>query len=509
MNRSKILWIGLLASLAVGTWQPAVYGQESVTRNPDALAAFNQGMEQLQQENFKDAIALFSQAVEVDNTFAAAYVGLGEALLKLEDYEAAIQRYSEALNYDQNIALAYNGRGECHQEMGNIELAINDFNSAFELDRNDPRIAANLGDVLINYVRDAKRAIQALTTAIDGDPENAEAYRNRGMAHAQLKELDEAIADVGKSIELDGENYESHMTLASIYLFEEDLPMAVEAVSRAIEVYQPKESSDPDVYVNGYLTLADARLNIAKDLVDDRDAQNAMYEQVIADTEAVLEEYPDRYPETGFALYRRGLAQRMLGQFGDAVKSLTDAIQIVPPGEVSTYMGSAFFRRGICWHNQGQGSLARGDFEEAAGIDYEDPLPFMWIGFTYSQEEEYRQAIDQFSEAIARKPNLTIAYVNRGLAYFQLEEFNKAVENFNEAIRSDPANAEHYYMRGKAHRIMQEDEKAKDSFYLATLNDEQSALYRREMAATLRTLGEDEEADSYDSQARELESTQQ
>jgi len=485
----------------------SVPADAQITRDPEAEAAYTAGKEQLKQEKWEEAIADFSKAISIDSGYAEAYLGRADALRALEDYSTALENYSHALEMNDQLASAYNGRGVCYREMNQIDLALSDFNNASDLDRRDPEIAANLGNLLIDpRVNDPVSALRWLDKAIELDPKNAEAYRNRGWAHAQMREFDQAIADLKKSIELDPEEYETYSTLASIYFFQDDFKSGIEAISQAIEKYKPKKSSDPEKYISGYLSRADAKLRLAKKEDTDPARRKSLFEEVIADTDVVLGEFPDRYPEAGVALLRRGLALRLLGRFAEASKALTDAIQLVPAGSESPYLAEAYLKRGICWHYQGQDSLARGDFQEAASIDFEDPLPQLWIGFTYAQEQDYRAAIESYGEAIAKDPSFALAYVNRGLAYMQLGEFKKAIENFNEAIRNEPTHASHFYKRGVAHLRLHEYQKAFDSFHLATLNDENMAEAFDGAAKALKGLGRSELAAQYERRANALKS---
>jgi tetratricopeptide (TPR) repeat protein len=194
----------------------------------------------------------------------------------------------------------------------------------------------------------------------------------------------------------------------------------------------------------------------------------------------------------------------MLLRYGEAIKMLTDAIQMVPGGDAS-YLGEAYLKRGICWLNQQEPDLARRDFEQAASLNYEDPLPYFWVGLTHAQEEEYRKAIDSYGDAIAKDPGQTSAYVNRGLAYMQEEDYQKAVDNFNEAIRLEPTESEHFYKRGVAYMWMEEYEKAFNSFELATLFNEKHAKAFRAVAIALRKLDRGNLAEQYENSAAELE----
>lgn len=486
---------------------------EAQNRLPEATAAYEEGTKALEAKDYDAAIAAFTKAAEVDNTYAEAFLGRADALREQEDYSAALTAYNQARDINPKLAAIYNGRGVCYRELGQIDLALNDFNNAMELDRTNPETAKNLGDILVNRTQDPANALRVLDKAVELNPEDAEVFRNRGLAHAQLRRFDEAEKDIAKSVELKDDDFETYSMQASVYLFQdkaEKMPAVIEALTKAIETYpnrEEQESTDPKTYAQGYLLRSDAYLKLANDKKNSREKRDEYYDLVIADADSVLEESPDAYPLSGQALYRKGVALRMEGKYGDAIKAFTDAIQQMPPGESGGYAAEAYLMRGICWHMQGENRLARGDFQQAASIDYTDPRPQMWIGFTYAEEDDYRSAIDSFGEAISKNPNFSLPYINRGLAYVQLGEYQRAAENFNEAIRVDPNNAENFNKRGRVYMLLKEFEKAYNSFHLATLNDEDNVEAFESAAEALRQLGRGSAAETYQKRANELKTT--
>lgn len=474
-------------------------------RTPEAETAYQAGLEQLEQENWEAALTAFSQAVEIDDTDVEALIGIGDALRGLEDYGSAQQSYMGALLLDDQLARAHYGQGVCFREMGDINSAFASFNNAVDIDRNDPEIAADLGDLMVNNTEDAVGAMRLLDKAIALDPTNADAFRNRARAHAVMGESEEAIADLLKSSELDPTAYETFDTLARVHLNEEEFEEAISAFQQAIEAYEPEKNSDPILYANGYLELARTRLRLATQDDTTPARREKLYEAVIADTEKVLEEFPDQMPEAGFARYRQGQALRLQKRYGESIKALTEAIQLIPGGREGSYIANAYLKRGICWHYQGQDSLARPDFMDSASIQFEDPLPHLWLGYSYAQEGDYRKAIESYGDAVAKSPNFALAYMNRGLAYMQLGEFGKAVDNFNEAIRHEPTQPEHYFKRGVAHLKREEFQKALDSYDMAILYDKDVAKYHRGAALALRALGHESLAEQQEAHVRELE----
>ncbi len=485
--------------------------EAQLTRDPQATAEYEEGMELLEAEKWDDAIVAFSKATDIDNTFAEAYVGRADALRELEDYTNALTLYRQAESINPKIPGIYLGRGICYREIGEINLALNDFNNAMELDRNNPEVAANLGDLLTNRVQDPTSALRVLDKAAELDPSNAEVFRNRAFAHAQMRHFDEAEADMAKSVELKDDDFETFAMQANIYLFQdkpEKLPLAIQALTKAIETYKPEETTDPKTYVQGYLLRSDANLKLATDSRTPEEEREKYFQNVIADANAVLAEAPDQYPLSGQALYRKGVALRMESVFGEAIKAFTDAIQQLPAGESGSYAPEAYLKRGICWHMQGENRLARGDFQQAATMDYTDPRPHLWMGFTYDEEGDFRSAIDAFGEAISKNPNFSLPYVNRGLAYVQLKEYQRAVDNFIEATRVDPTNPENHLKRAHTYMMMEEHEKAFNAYDLALQFDESNAAAFEGAARALRALGRDAAAETYESQAQKLKTEQ-
>ena len=154
-----------------------------------------EGVRLLGEKKYKEALVQFNLAIAADNTFPEAWLGKGDALKAQEDFQGAAGAYSQAIDRDPNLAAAFNGRGECMLELQQLDAASTDFNYAMEKAPNDPKILSNIGHILVNYSRDAAAAITAirrLDDAIAGNPEDARAYRDRGYAHALLREFDKA-----------------------------------------------------------------------------------------------------------------------------------------------------------------------------------------------------------------------------------------------------------------------------------------------------------------------------
>ena len=67
------------------------------------------------------------------------------------------------------------------------------------------------------------------------------------------------------------------------------------------------------------------------------------------------------------------------------------------------------------------------------------------------RQQEYKEAIKHYTEAIKLKPDLDEAYINRGAAYADKGELDKAFKDYNTAIKLNPDFANAYNNRGTAY----------------------------------------------------------
>jgi tetratricopeptide (TPR) repeat protein len=300
---------------------------------------------------------------------------------------------------------------------------------------------------------------------------------------------------------LNPDDHETYFTLGIVYLRAEDYQHAVEQLAKAIEHYKPKAGQEDLPYVQGYLTLATAYIELGKTTKDEA-ARKAAYHSAIATGDKLLKQLDTKNPQYAqahaAALYACGVAERMLGEYGTAIKTFSQAIELNPA------LGDAYFRRGICFHLLGEDKMAISDFEQAAHISFDDPRANLWAGFTYAKLGDYHKALRAYGDAIAASDRYTPAYYNRGLTYMALGEYEKAIADFDEAMRLDPTKADYYFKRGVAHEKLKDYKEASESFATAIEFDNRHAGAYRHMADALQALGRTELAAEYRQKADQL-----
>jgi protein O-mannosyl-transferase len=200
----------------------------------DALALYSRALENISQDNvplvmnnvgftlqtigrFDDAILAFNSAVAIDPNYARAYINLGEVYLYKEDFQNSRDSYQKALSLG-NIALNAKGNsnlclvkaelGDPAQETLNFcQLALNE----------EPQNGLYLGrtaHVLLLYGEN-DRARQIAQTAIDTAPTSL-AYRALGDALSRLGDATNAINAYRQALALDGNNQKAKDGLVAL-----------------------------------------------------------------------------------------------------------------------------------------------------------------------------------------------------------------------------------------------------------------------------------------------------
>jgi tetratricopeptide (TPR) repeat protein len=257
--------------LAILTWnQAGIYKdietlwQDTIAKNPRSWLAHN-SMALIQLDRGETTIALesFNKAIHSNPDSAESYTGRGIARRKLQDYDGALLDFDKAIEFDPTYPLVYLHRGELYAMLDRYEEAVGDFNIFLET-----------------------------------NPGYMDAYRSRAMAHIGAKQLELALSDLDRAIEL-GANEEAYNDRGVVYLHLGEHDLAVADFSEAIE-----RGPKPDRFLHnrGMAHAASGRFREALDdyaaaLREDPDALNThiargkLYIEVFRDRRAACRDF--------------------------------------------------------------------------------------------------------------------------------------------------------------------------------------------------------------------------
>jgi tetratricopeptide (TPR) repeat protein len=216
-----------------------------------ALPYINRGNAYYADSSFSDAIKDFSKALELDVKEAGIYLLRGNAYYNKSEYRQAINDYSKALETNPYFINAYKNRGMAYEGMDELDKAILDYSKAIAIISESPDAFINPKNfskerkgfdavIIYNYYRqnsiydnsfwnnyklteiyssmnpvrwnsyvDYWRYNPEIYTVMIADSlsnymdiEPLESYINRGLAYEKKNQLDKAISDLSRVIEI-------------------------------------------------------------------------------------------------------------------------------------------------------------------------------------------------------------------------------------------------------------------------------------------------------------------
>ena len=121
------------AEEAIKKWSSIANVAEGVDRQLQARAWFSVGYLNSEEDNWKEAIDAYNEAIQLNPDMAEAYNNRGVARNDLGEYEAALVDLNEAIQLKPDQAEAYNNRGVTKKALGRLDEAREDYQKALAL----------------------------------------------------------------------------------------------------------------------------------------------------------------------------------------------------------------------------------------------------------------------------------------------------------------------------------------------------------------------------------------
>ncbi len=141
---------------------------------------------------YKEAIACFRKALEINPHHAIAWSNMGHSLATIGEHEEAIQCFEHALKSNLRSANAWCNKGISLSALGRHDEAFGCFDQALEIDPQNAPAWNNKGNELSLLSRHDE-AIRHYDQALAIDSNYAAAFRNKGDCLDHLGRHDEAI----------------------------------------------------------------------------------------------------------------------------------------------------------------------------------------------------------------------------------------------------------------------------------------------------------------------------
>jgi tetratricopeptide (TPR) repeat protein len=188
----------------------------------DAVALFNQGLQQLQVSNYRAALVHFDSALAVSpknpniwekRTLALQY--LGRYTSAIASNKIALSLYSNSIDLvspDEWFDLGYQQAIE-----GDVLGAIASFDKALEIEPDDAEAWYNRALALYNLGR-IEEAATSFDKAVKLKPDDAEAWYSQGITLCDLGQFEEAVVSFDKALEIKPDDYQAwHNRTLALY----------------------------------------------------------------------------------------------------------------------------------------------------------------------------------------------------------------------------------------------------------------------------------------------------
>ncbi len=379
------------------------------TSSLDALKQFSLGLDCHINMEFDEAVRYYENALEIDSSFTAAKVSLGNILFEKFDRERGLEllnqvmisiddltvrerysilaKYSVIVNNDLDKAIdytrsllefypddptAYNNIGWYYKLKGEYDQSVKNYKLAIKIDPYTMIAYGGLIWVYLEHLGQLDSVIYWSKEFIEYGPENPWGYFYLGSAYAGMDSLNKAEDALLHAMKLDPDLLNNLYRLAHVYF-------GLNKHRKAIEILEDIS------YMGDQNVLAHYYIGLNYDKIGDREKAKRHYLKFHSVVKKMLEAYPDNplpYIQTGLVLTRLGKNESAL-RIGQKALGIDSTVHF----EIATLLAA-----------QGKKKQALEALEKSIQNGYGD---VMWIKlnpdlYCLHNELEYRYLIKKY-----------------------------------------------------------------------------------------------------------------
>jgi len=385
--------------------------------------------------NIKDLAAVRADTPKT----SAEYVNRASIFANHDLPKEALSDYDKAVELDPRNVYAWANRVVTRIQVGDYAGARSDLEKAETLDPNFVQNFTGRG-MLADADHRPKDAVAAYTLALQREPDNVYAIRQRASAYIQLGDVDHALADLAADVKSHPDDPDAYIARGNVYTDRARFDEALADFDRAVALDLGNDWAMADrglvhVYKHQY-DLATADLDAAakinpKNAVVFRarglmDEQTGAFEAAVAAFTTAL----DIEPNNAFALTQRAFANWRAGHGDAALQDATAALKRDPT------LVNLYLLRANVYRSQGKPDAM---VQEAVAVEAAAPdnaLGHVIAGSLYGDRHKYDEAMKAFDRALAIKPEPYI-YVNRAQRRPNTDKAGRQAD-LDAALKLDP-----------------------------------------------------------------------
>lgn len=359
---------------------------------------FVQGVKLGLNDQYQEAVAELSNAIERDPDHVTAQISLGVALHHLGEDDRALSCYDAALTIDSKAAEAHYFRANILYERGHVSEAVEEYTMAIGLKpeliatESEPTPQDRLTDYrtfpveLYRTTRLAQRILD-LDRALDTEPRQPGALKERADVYSRLGNYEQAVADYSAALALNTDDVD-----------------ALHFRGRTYEQLGQSEKAQRD------------------------------YHRALAIDPQLAETYLERGTHLG-----------RIGNLRQSIVSLTEGIRL------DSQNPAGYFNRGISYFQLGEWEKAIEDFSAAIRLSPDEEDAYYWRGVSQEELGRVAEAISDYSHFLSISQNAPVREeVSQRLRQWK-EEARERTGN-----RNVPPQKDHETQRGASEKSDQQ-----------------------------------------------------
>lgn len=381
----KILWIISIIGVAASS-----YAQEN---RVDARKLYEQGEEAYNNNNYAEALTLFSRCVQESPGFAEAYLSRAATREQLKDLQGAHTDYNIFLELRPNQPEALYSLAALRYQLGMYTQAKDDFLKLLTLPPGETNVIyfkRSASSVGTNQITTAQSAIRP------------QLFNYLGMIETQLKNYKQGIYWLDSAIRLQSKDPDYYVNRGIAKVALQD--------TTALSDYKKALLLNPEHVA--------ARHNLAilkRDMGDSSESLDQL-ERAIESDSSMLYPYLER-------AYQRMEGGYLKGALEDYNRAL----------EINAKDPEIWMNRGIAREKSNDLKGAFSDYTRA--IELNEKFEKAWLnrGNVLSKQGKYQEAIEDYTAAITYNPDYAFAFYNRAIARQKLKFAAEACEDLKKA----------------------------------------------------------------------------
>lgn len=358
-----------------------------------------------------------------------------------------------------------------------------------------------------------REALEEYQAASEEYQDAPELYYNRGCTYEGLEDIEAAVADFKKTLELNDSYRNTNVKLFQIYRKrygdrnrKEDFEQALFYINKQLEIRET--SSDYFRRALLYYDITDMKRSLAdyeKSLELDPDDYvtysnmgfcyrvDRQFEKAIEYFQKAKELMPEKSDNTR-PYFQSGMCYKSMQRYDEALECFLEGAEIFPDEKDDPFWQQI----GYVYESKGEYDKAREAFEKLKGIrdDYYNDMAEVWI-MSGNPQKGLKILKSRIKEA--PKDKKAMHYNELGDCYYDLLEYPKAAACYLKAIslkddvedlyEYERSLAKTYYLMGKYEKAKEHAKKAFDHFHELGWEEENYVNYKANAPVRTGTLG--------------------